>query len=228
MEAAASALSAGRRTRARTKPPGAHTFRECTLNGVALSPPLSTRSNMARPWLSIFLLLASGCATAGEPAPAPGRSTTDVSSVIDGTNTRIVRYADGAPEPIAVDAPADQVFAVLPDAYRAVGIEMAHNVPATRTSGNRQVVISRQLGNTPVSQYLRCGTTPVGTPSADSYRIRMSVLTTVEPAAAGSTVRTQILATATPPGRNDELECTTTGRLESVIANAIQMRLAGK
>jgi hypothetical protein len=73
-----------------------------------------------------------------------------------------------------------------------------------------------------------CGTTQGG-PSADSYDIRLSVLTQVSPAeggGGGSTIVTTVDAMGRPVAFSGEyVRCTSTGSLETRIADAIQAQL---
>lgn len=178
---------------------------------------------------SVLLLALAACASGGTAEPGVERINTHVT--VPGLNNKdveVITHADRTPSSTPVAIPAERAFALLPAAYQSLGIEVAHNDPASRTLGNREVTAVRKLGNVSLSQYLRCGDTVTGAAAVDSYRVRMSVLTTVQPTGTGSELRTDLRAYATAPGRNDPQECFSTGRLETAIARAVSLGAAGQ
>jgi hypothetical protein len=176
----------------------------------------------------LLALLTAACATAAEPGASPQRTTTtvDVGTGRGSSTVQVDRYSDAGPGPVNVAATAEAVFAVLPEVLAEKGIEIGHSDPASRTVGNQRIRVSRRLGQTRLSQYLRCGETALGTPAADVNAVSLSVLSTVRPVGGGSQLQTTVQAFATAPGRPDSTPCTTTGALEQAIAQAVALRVA--
>lgn len=133
-------------------------------------------------------------------------------------------YTSGAPSPVRIAARPDSVFAALAVAYQEVGIAVGTSDPNSRTAGNTQVRATRRLGRTSLSTYLDCGHTPAGNAAADSRPIRLSVLSTAEPAGEGSQLSTVIQAFQISES-GETLPCFTTGVLEAAIATAVQRKL---
>lgn len=147
--------------------------------------------------------------------------------------TRVLATGAGAEIQIAEDAPVvrtvpaapEQVWAALPSVFQAVGITGGAAESGARIYGNRKLVVRRRLADQPVSRYLTCGRTSSGHAAADIYRIHLSVVTSVQPAAGGgSQLQTEVTASAqnTEGTSTTPVRCASTGALEERIA-----RLAG-
>lgn len=177
---------------------------------------------MRRPFL--FSLAALGLATSVE-AQRPW--TRDV-VVIPGQVTRVI--IDSAGTPSDVPFPYAKVFA----AVRATFQELKLPTPVLDSVGGqvgtevfwrRGVVAGRQI-----SSFLSCGDGITG-PYADTYRVYMWILTSLQPAGAeGTRIRTVILAgavnVAEGAGRQP-MPCESTGRLEQRINETALKKAAG-
>jgi hypothetical protein len=94
--------------------------------------------------------------------------------------------------------------------------------------GTTQTKLYRRMGKVPLSNYFRCGEGTTG-PNADSYAVYLSLLAVVQPEKDGQVgVHTLIAAQAVDlaGGRNDAIDCTSTGRLELRVADDVKARLA--
>ena len=180
----------------------------------------------------LTLALAACASTTGTGAPPPPATTT-ISMAGGGgdgsmsTGTFGVRTtADAGLTRTEVAATPERVFAALKEAYPTIGVQVGTVDDAQRMVGNRRLEISRRLGSSPISRYLRCGETAFGAPAADQHRVRLNMVSTVRPAAEGSVVETVVQATATPAGQSNGANCSSTGILEENLAKAVQVRLA--
>lgn len=178
--------------------------------------------------------LAAGAATAAIAACASGPSsrtsvvdqpgvvpiTTRVEGAGATAEVRTFRNPTVATE-AALPATPDKAFAVLPTVYEALGVTVNVVQSDARTFGALNARMPRRLGKVSVSQYVDCGINATGSPNADVYAVTATVLSRVAPAAggaAGSTVSTQVSATARPlTVSGGSVQCASTGRLEAAI-----------
>ena len=127
-----------------------------------------------------------------------------------------------------VKSKPDVVLPILRDSYEELGIKVQiFDVTGTTGGqvGNRYFVKSYRLGDTPLSRYLDCGSTITG-PAADNYKITMSVLSVVAPAAPGSTVQTRVAARADAVAASGgSVSCRTIGTLEAALHRVLVRRL---
>lgn len=88
-------------------------------------------------------------------------------------------------------------------------------------------VKTRNLGGTPLSKYLNCGSGMTGL-FADNYRVQMPVAAFVDPSPkGGSMLRVAVIAAAQDPSgtSNTAVTCGSTGVLEAELRRAIQSQL---
>lgn len=191
---------------------------------------------MRQATFALLTLALSACATTtAETDGAAAPRTTSVSIPSSGgtgaagsTNISVTRYGSSGPSVAVLGASADAAWQALPQVYQELGIPMGTQDPAQRLFGNRKVVASRQLGKQPMSRIVSCGNTAFGAPVADTYRIQLSVLTTVKAQESGSRLETSVQATASQPGvSGSAVECASTGWLEERIATGVKARTTG-
>lgn len=179
----------------------------------------------------VTLVACAGAATGGR-GDLPERTTTTVSmpatgaggslgsGTMDVTTTR-----DRSPVVATVALSADALWAALPAAYQAVGIEVGTIDHENRMIGNRRLRVSRRLGGQPLSRYLRCGDTPFGAPQADQYPVELSVLTRVVPDGDRSRMETSVQASAVNAANGGaRTACTSTGAIERALADKFTVR----
>ena len=179
------------------------------------------------------MLALAGCAsTPGAGSPPPPATTTISMAGTGGqgsvaTGTLAVRTtADAGLTRLELAATPERVFAALREAYPAIGVQVGTVDSEQRMVGNRRLEISRKLGSSPISRYIRCGETPFGAPAADQHRVRVNMVSTVRPQGEGSLVETVLQATSTPAGQNTVTNCSSTGVLEELLAKSVQLKLA--
>ena len=163
----------------------------------------------------------SGCAP-GSSYEGPERPT----EVMRGG--QVIESDEPEARTVVVDAPVEKVWPVLSDAYKSLGIPVQHVDHANRVIGNRQTVITRDLGGQRASEYFDCGRTVTGAEATDQYRIQADITTQVTARAEGGTeLSTSVLAMGRPPqgASMDMKRCWSTGELEERIAEYVTGRV---
>ncbi|MEO7251293.1 MAG: hypothetical protein ABIW30_01655, partial [Arenimonas sp.] len=131
-------------------------------------------------------------------------------------------------EPVAVGASRDSVFVILRKIYSALGVEVKAESSETGELGNRQFIRTSRLGGTFLHEYINCGQSLTG-PTADSYRIQLTLMSYVTVAPAGSVVKSQLSARAYDTGAGQgSTTCESTGVVEHKIKNALLAALPEK
>lgn len=175
-----------------------------------------------------FLLLPLALVACAPAAPSTASAPRPARVIETGDGAYLDVGSDNVGSSTRVSASPEQVWAVLPEVYGEIGIEVGTSDPSSRLLGNQQITASRRFAGESLTDLLRCGTTATGAPIASTYRIRMSLLTNLQPVSATETeVRTVVQATATNNAgvSTDPVACASTGALEERIAAAIQARL---
>jgi len=168
------------------------------------------------------LLAAAACATASGPPPEKH------DRVIAVTETNVIRATElSTPENIHVKARPDSVFALLRTIYPEVGVEVKLFDPAKGEIGNRNFSKYYNLKGVALHNFVGCGTTATG-PSADTYRVTMSLVSYVFADATGSNVSTRLEAKADDTGLSKGMvSCLTTGMLEERVNQLLLTRSGG-
>jgi hypothetical protein len=175
----------------------------------------------------LSVVAAAGCASSSsiERAPVP-----ETVRVVGGASSGAIAVGmNSSPAEVrstALAASVADVWRVLPAAYEALGIPISVLDSTTRSVGNSGFNVRRRLGTVPLVRLIDCGTTQGG-PSAESYDIRMTLTTRVRPDDAGASIATTVEALGKPVAFSGEyVRCSSTGALESRIADAVRSRLA--
>jgi hypothetical protein len=164
---------------------------------------------------------------AGLTAPSLSAQRSRAVIVVPGQLTQVVDDTMGTPYPVPF--PAFHVY------HSLLGVFADLKIPAeVRDSAagrvESQVFYRRgDLAGRQISTYLSCGEGITG-PNADSYRVYMTIFSTVEPKdAEHSTVRTVFLAGAVnvTEGSRQPMPCESTGRLEVRIHQMLLKKAAG-
>ena len=119
----------------------------------------------------------------------------------------------------------DEVYALLNEAYAAVGIEVSTVDSRTRTLGNASFRAVRRLGSRPLTDYVRCAESAPGGLAAATRPVHLSVLSIIAPAEEFSRLTTKVQATTSMSERPGAVLCSSTGMLEAEIANAVNLGL---
>lgn len=177
------------------------------------------------------ILFAACCALAacGPAASAPSRgpgemptqvvSTGDALHVTTSAEVRVVSHD--------VEAPVDRVWNVLPAVYQELGLETSAD--AARRTAMGGTSFTRRFQGESATRFLDCGMGQFGSQIAANYTIRMTVSTTVNPAADGSGSRLDSMIEAfarSNDGANAvAAQCRSLGRLEQLISERVRAKL---
>lgn len=184
---------------------------------------------LRRPVLVVGVLLAAGCGSASNTPDA--RSTAATAPLVQqrGLEYDFRVEAEGRVAVAEFSQPAGAVWNALQGAYRELGIELGTFDVPRRTLGNRQLQVGSRLGETPVTRIVSCRRTGTALSGASAYRVRLTILSSLQPAEGGGTLlETVIQGVGTPMegGSRSPTECPSTGQLERAIAEATMRHLA--
>jgi hypothetical protein len=169
-----------------------------------------------------LVLLAAGLTT--QPLLAQ-RSRAVI--VVPGQLTQVVSDTMGTPYPVPF--PSFHVYRSLLGVFADLKIPAEIRDSAVGRVESQVFYRRGELGGRQISTYLSCGEGITG-PNADSYRVYMTIISTVEPKdAERSTVRTVFLAGAVniTEGARQPMPCESTGRLEIRIHQLLLKKAAG-
>ena len=124
--------------------------------------------------LVLSLAVLSGCASSQAGSGAPDSETMRVSGAGNLRMAAIDQTTDAK-----VSFPVGKVWHALPAAFEQLGIPITQADDATHTIANGGLKLRRQLGSTPLSRYIDCGTTQIGE-NADSYDVYLTITTRVD------------------------------------------------
>ena len=169
-------------------------------------------------------LALAGCGPAAEsgPPPQPAPQVIHTGDAIHVSTT--VRVAAVGSE---VPAAPDRVWAVLADVYRELGMEPSADADA-RVLAAQPRAFTRRFGDHPAPRLFDCGRGTSGVDLAASYRIQMSVRTSLRPSGEGGTrLETLVEAHARNPDGVDAApaRCLSRGVLEQAIAARVMAKL---
>ena len=174
------------------------------------------------PLLASAVLLA-GCASKSSTAKAPS-SVTPTTIRMEGVGGTVNLNTMSATDAntLALLHPIAKVWAIRPVVYDSLGLPVNQIDPAGFVIGASNQRVRRQLGKMPLSRYIDCGSMQGG-PSADSYEVNLTLLTTLRPSESGTTAFTVLDAMARPVStRGDWMKCSSQGQLERRLAEALQ------
>ncbi|MBX9929106.1 MAG: hypothetical protein K2X99_09355 [Gemmatimonadaceae bacterium] len=177
--------------------------------------------------LLLSTLVAAGCSPPST-LDSSGVSTVRVVGTGGGgtaVNAQAVTFANDA----LIKASALALWKALPAAYDSVGITFGILDAARLSGGHSDLRPRRRLGKAALSTLLDCGSAQ-GAPSADSYDVRLSVLSQLTRVTdSTTTLSTLVQATARPISTaGDPVRCTTTGVLEGRIKAVAQQLATGR
>jgi hypothetical protein len=179
--------------------------------------------------LTVLLSLAAvaGCSSPPvvESAPAP-ETVRVVGGAAPGAIVLGMSASSASSHATMLNAPVADVWRALLGAYESLSIPLSMVDSPRRLVGNSGFNARRRLGSLPLVRLLDCGATQGG-PSAETYDIRLSVITQLKPEGAGTALSTSVEAMGKPVAFSGEyIRCSSTGVLESRLADAVNARLA--
>ncbi|MCA0374209.1 MAG: hypothetical protein LCH84_00985 [Gemmatimonadetes bacterium] len=195
----------------------------------------------------LFGVQGACASSSGAPAgttAAPAAGTTRTSGSAPTTTTAAARrgdalYSDETVPMVFKDAPMAsmrrlagtpaEVLAAVRVVYASLEVPITVDDARTMQVGNGDFFRTRTFAGKPMNALLQCGSSMTG-PAAASYRIYMSLLTSVVPDGDGH-VKAAVLFTATARNIAESasafrVACGSTGVLESLMLNRVAERLA--
>lgn len=163
----------------------------------------------------ILLLVAlCGCASTG---PAPERRPT---ILVDGRGVTLGDQPIGTHN--TFKSPPATVWIAARKAYADLGIPLTFDNPPSHQLGNPDFYRQRTMAGQNMTAIVDCGSGPEGL-HASSYRIYMSLLTTVMPADGGTDVEVTLNPSGqdVTEGSSDRVPCGTKGKLEQMVLDRI-------
>jgi hypothetical protein len=173
---------------------------------------------------ALLLLALCGCASGGTPGE---EATTRQSAIYSGPETGTLLAERPRSVALTISAPPVAVWTAVKKVYSDFEIPITVENPSAHQLGNGTFYKSRQLGGRPMVDFVDCGSGMTG-PKAASYRIYISLLTTVVADANGGT---EVRTTFVPLGQDisgnsaDRIPCGTTGRFEQYFLDQVKATL---
>lgn len=179
-----------------------------------------------RSLLLLATLALAGCASSGSAVPA---STTPSRPMRVDTDAGVMEFAlnngaRAAEQPVAIAV--QPAWTALQGLYSELGIPITVLDPEAHAIGSQNAAVRRRLISTPLSVFLDCGRTAARTPIADSYAVNLTLVSQLQPESEnGAVLRTLLQGRAKNPVNNDPaVQCSSTGRLEALIADRLRER----
>ena len=166
------------------------------------------------------LIALCGCASAGGAPDQTARQAPIFTSAETGT---IIGEAPRAAR-AEIAAPVASVWLAAKAVYTDLGIPVTVESPPIHQIGNTNFYRTRNFAGKGMTSFVDCGSGMDG-PKAASYRIYMSLLSTVEADGKGGTT---LQTTFVPAGQDlsgnssDRIPCGTTGRLEALFNDRVK------
>lgn len=178
--------------------------------------------------LILLVLATAACASQRTSQGTDAVSTGPTRVIGTTTNAEINIQVDKQATGGTVPFPIARVWAVLPAAYKAIGIPVEYADDRARELGNTRFTTRSMLNQNRLSTYLRCGQSITG-PIADTYRIRMNVRTALKPVGTDSTnvsTLVEAIANSVEGSSGNTQECTSAGTLENAIVKRLMWEAA--
>ena len=173
----------------------------------------------------IVFATAVGCSSSNVARSAPAPETVRVVGGGAGAIAMGMNASAADAHAATIAAPLADVWRVLPAVYESFGIPLSTVDSTTHSIGHSGFNIRRRLGTVPLVRLIDCGSTQGG-PSAETYDVRMAVTTQLRASDAGTIVSTTVEPMGKPVAFSGEyIRCSSTGSLESRIADAVKSRL---
>ncbi len=166
---------------------------------------------------------------AQQSAPSAASSIGHMASrfVPVGVWQRMLERPEDAPEALVVGVDQDVAWAALEGTFKDLGIPVKFSEKTAGEIGMVHEKLYKRMGKYPLSRFLRCGEGTAG-PNAEMYVVYVSVLGFVRPTADGQRLLYALItgdAVDLPNGRNEVMQCTSSGQFEMLVVKALAKRL---
>lgn len=182
---------------------------------------------------AVLAAALSACATSGTDTSL-NRPATDMDvnvTYADGDSRGVTIRRDAHVSRAVLDATRRQVFDAIPDAFADMGLPLPLMDQGRWTGAVQDHRAVGRLGRDRLSRFFECGVGIAG-PNADTRRLQLSVYVLVQATSAEGGTPIQIRADAVAYSMEgtaaSPMTCSSHGVLERAIANALQLRVAGR
>jgi hypothetical protein len=172
-------------------------------------------------------VLAGGTAAAQPPAGVRNVVGSAPRFVPNDIWQRMMERPENAPDGLVVQTDLATAWAALVETFKEFDIPVTFSDKAAGEIGMVRAKLYKRMGKHPISRFLRCGEGTAG-PNADMYVVFTSVLGYVRPVDAGNVMLYGLIAGQAvdlPNGRNDVVDCTSSGQFETLIVRSLTKRL---
>ncbi|HTE44362.1 MAG TPA: hypothetical protein VK636_03870 [Gemmatimonadaceae bacterium] len=169
----------------------------------------------------VVLAVLCGCASAGSPSE---ETTPRQATIYAGADAPLLLAEKPRAVMATIAAPPATVWLATKKVYGELDVPVNVENTGTRQLGNANFYKTREFGGQPMAGLVDCGSGMTG-PKASSYRIYMSLLTTVQAdGKGGTTIQTTFVPTGQDLSGNssDRLPCGTTGRVEAMLIERVK------
>ena len=173
------------------------------------------RLNIA--YLAVAVTLLAGCATSS----SVNQSRDPIMLMLNDGSA--IRYENDV-RVISAPVPGTPVgmWAGLNAEYSKLNLPITQRDSAQYALAAQNAQFNGRFTDGPMSRVVDCGLTPLGSQRANSYKVWLTVVSQLQPAASGSTLRTSVTAKAQDPNSSSSaIQCGSTGALEADIARAL-------
>jgi hypothetical protein len=176
---------------------------------------------------AIILLAVTACASGG--ATTTNDATPRQATIFSDPSTPTLLAERPRAVGITIAKPPAAVWLAAKKVYSDFEIPLTVENPSTHQMGNADFYKSRQIAGQPMVQFVDCGSGMTG-PKASSYRIYMSLLTTIAgDGKGGTTIQTTFVPMGqdVTSGSSDRIVCGSTGRLELLFLDKVKANAGG-
>jgi hypothetical protein len=171
---------------------------------------------------TLLLLVLAGCAGAPPPDSAVARAPV----IFDSKQTGAVVGEQPRPTVQTYTAPPAMVWTAIRKVLLDFEIPVTLENPTSHQIGNPSFYKTHRLAGESIEGFIDCGMGMVG-PKAASYRIYMSLLTTVTSDGKTTTAQTMLVPVGQDMsgGAADRISCTTNGKFERLMLDHVKSAL---
>jgi hypothetical protein len=178
--------------------------------------------------LLIGLAMAPGSVAWGQAPPNVANAGGWVSRFVPAEIfQRMLERPERAPDALFLKVDANAAWAAMETTLKELDVPAGFSDRSAGEMGAVKAKHYKRMGKASLSEYLRCGEGTAG-PNADMYVVYVSVVGFVRTMPDGETgLQTMIAGQAVdlPNGRNEVIECTSSGQFESKAAKLLAKKL---
>jgi hypothetical protein len=177
-----------------------------------------------RKQIILLAIALFGCASS--QAPEPLQKPDRIIATDETTGATIRSRTELGPAAVELRATQDSVMKAVDLTYLFLKVPITHYDKALGELGNKMFVMWRTFDGRSISNYLNCGDDAFRGPNADYNRVTASLVTRIHQVSTDKTlVETTFSGYISKPGSSGAIYCTTTGTLETHMAEMVASRV---